>query len=173
MAKTNRGHGDKIIRSFPGMYTKCINYLRLLYTRAPFQYKEYFSKYRIPTIKIKWSWDFLLFIMEILILIRHHIYFQIALKGLYWYKDAILPAYKNGATKMTAYYHHNWSEFRIMVRPITVPYISRVHRDHFVYAPSQWEMTLPCNVISHWLGAYTKWSLSTCNIIARGALMSL
>ena len=32
-------------------------------------------------------------------------------------------------------------------------------RDHFVHAPSQWEMTLHCNVISHWLGAYTKWSL--------------
>ena len=32
------------------------------------------------------------------------------------------------------------------------------HRDHFVNAPSQWEMTLHCNVISHWLGAYTKWS---------------
>ena len=31
-------------------------------------------------------------------------------------------------------------------------------RDHFVYAPSQWEATLPCNVVSHWLGAYTKWS---------------
>ena len=32
-------------------------------------------------------------------------------------------------------------------------------RDHFVYAPSQWQMTLHCNVVSHWLGAYTKWSL--------------
>ena len=32
-------------------------------------------------------------------------------------------------------------------------------RDHFVNASSQWEMTLHCNVISHWLGAYTKWSL--------------
>ena len=31
--------------------------------------------------------------------------------------------------------------------------------DHFVYAPSQWEMTLHCNVASHWLGTYTKWSL--------------
>ena len=29
----------------------------------------------------------------------------------------------------------------------------------FVYAPSQWETALHCNVISHWLGAYTKWSL--------------
>ena len=25
--------------------------------------------------------------------------------------------------------------------------------------PSQWEMTLHCNVISHWLDIYTKWSL--------------
>ena len=32
-------------------------------------------------------------------------------------------------------------------------------RDHFVYAPSQWEATLLCNVVSHWLGANTKWSL--------------
>ena len=31
--------------------------------------------------------------------------------------------------------------------------------DHFVYAPSQSETTLHCNVISHWLAAYTKWSL--------------
>ena len=26
-------------------------------------------------------------------------------------------------------------------------------RDHFVYAPSQWEMALHCNTISHSLGA--------------------
>ena len=32
-------------------------------------------------------------------------------------------------------------------------------RDHFVNGPSQWEMMLHCNVISHWLGANTKWSL--------------
>ena len=30
---------------------------------------------------------------------------------------------------------------------------------HFVYAPSQWETALQCNVISHWLSAHTKWSL--------------
>ena len=30
-------------------------------------------------------------------------------------------------------------------------------RDHFVCAPSQWEMTLRCNVVSHWLGAHMKW----------------
>ena len=32
-------------------------------------------------------------------------------------------------------------------------------RDHFVYAPSQWETALHCNMISYWLGAFTKWSL--------------
>ena len=29
----------------------------------------------------------------------------------------------------------------------------------FVYALSQWDTTLHCNVVSHWLGAYTKWCL--------------
>ena len=30
---------------------------------------------------------------------------------------------------------------------------------HFVDAPSQWETTLHCNVVSHGLGVCTKWSL--------------
>ena len=34
-------------------------------------------------------------------------------------------------------------------------------RDHLVYALSQWETTLRCNVVSHWLGAYTKWFLAS------------
>ena len=36
-------------------------------------------------------------------------------------------------------------------------------RDHFVYAPSQWdwETMLKCNIISHWLGTSTKRSLSS------------
>ena len=29
-------------------------------------------------------------------------------------------------------------------------------RDHFVYASSQWETTLQCNVVSHWLCACTR-----------------
>ena len=33
-------------------------------------------------------------------------------------------------------------------------------RHHFVYVPNQWETTLQCDVISQWLGTYTKWSLS-------------
>ena len=31
--------------------------------------------------------------------------------------------------------------------------------NYFVNASSQWETTLHCNVVSHWLGAFTKWSL--------------
>ena len=32
-------------------------------------------------------------------------------------------------------------------------------RDQSRYAPSQWEMSLPCNDVSHWLGAYLDGSL--------------
>ena len=37
-------------------------------------------------------------------------------------------------------------------------HVTLLYMDQFVYAPSQWETTLYCNVVSHWLGAYTKWS---------------
>ena len=30
------------------------------------------------------------------------------------------------------------------------------HRDKCVYAPNQWETTVQCNVVSHWLGTFTK-----------------
>ena len=43
-------------------------------------------------------------------------------------------------------------------------YILYVIRDNFVYAPSQWETTLQCNVVGQWLGAYTKWFL--CNEVS-------
>ena len=40
------------------------------------------------------------------------------------------------------------------------PYdVYNIFRDHFVYAPSQWETMLLCNIGFHWLGAYAKWSL--------------
>ena len=34
---------------------------------------------------------------------------------------------------------------------------------NIVYVPSQWAMMLHCNVVSHWLGAYTKWSGKLCD----------
>ena len=33
-------------------------------------------------------------------------------------------------------------------------------RDQSRYAPSQWETSLQCNDVSHWLGAHLNWSLS-------------
>ena len=35
----------------------------------------------------------------------------------------------------------------------------RSFRGHFLHVPSQWETMLHCNIVSHWLVAYTKWSL--------------
>ena len=31
-----------------------------------------------------------------------------------------------------------------------------IYRDHSVHVPTQWETTLHCSVVSHWLGAYTE-----------------
>ena len=60
-------------------------------------------------------------------------------------------------------------------------------RDH-VYAPSKWETMLQCNVVSHWLVAYSKWSLLSAgedldmntprlirinSVVARGTLSSI
>ena len=39
------------------------------------------------------------------------------------------------------------------------------YSDHFVYAPSQWEMMLHCNAVCHWLGAYTEWSLKMIKVL--------
>ena len=36
------------------------------------------------------------------------------------------------------------------VYPSVIPRILQMSREHFVYAPSQWEMVLQCNVASHW-----------------------
>ena len=50
----------------------------------------------------------------------------------------------------------------LQMTPIKVRYHGIMCEDfrvHFLYAPSQWETTLYCNVFSHWLAAYTKWSL--------------
>ena len=49
-----------------------------------------------------------------------------------------------------------------------IKYIPRnMHRitGYFMNVSGQWETTLHCNVISHWLGAYTKWSLESCFIV--------
>ena len=42
---------------------------------------------------------------------------------------------------------------------LTTIYHLHYPRDLSRYAPSPWETSLHCNVISHWLGAYLDWSL--------------
>ena len=39
--------------------------------------------------------------------------------------------------------------------------VKQGYLDYSVHALSQWETALLCNVVSHWLGAYTIWSLRT------------
>ena len=51
-----------------------------------------------------------------------------------------------------------YSSYEIFFSKVLIQY-SVLSKDHFVYASSQWEKILNCNIKSHWLGAYTKWSL--------------
>ena len=45
--------------------------------------------------------------------------------------------------------------------PAVCPAHDTIYRSsiHSVHAPTQWKTTLHCNVVSHWLGTYTKWPL--------------
>ena len=47
-----------------------------------------------------------------------------------------------------------------------------LNMDHFVYAFNQWGATLHCNVVSHWLGAYTKWSCPLCLQISEAVIIN-
>ena len=62
---------------------------------------------------------------------------------------------------------HNSIKIKCLMGVYVVFHITRVFRAHYKqrkvgYASSQWESTLHCNVVSHWLGAYTKWTLYKC-----------
>ena len=50
---------------------------------------------------------------------------------------------------------HSLSPADCLLRDLSWP----ASRDQSSYAPSQWESSLHCNNISHWLGAYLDWSL--------------
>ena len=51
-------------------------------------------------------------------------------------------------------------------RPQCVNACITICRNHFVvYAPSQWETTLQCNIVSHWLGTCTKWSQAHLSVV--------
>ena len=83
-----------------------------------------------------------------------------------WWTDAWMNNYSSGFIRVYLLIMPNVNgglvkpPFKLgMDEVITHPCL-HLSRDHFVYAPSQWETTLQCNVVSHWLGAFTKLSLS-------------
>ena len=45
-------------------------------------------------------------------------------------------------------------------------------RDQSSYTPNQWETSLQCNDVSHWLGAYINWSLD-CGILSALSMPSV
>ena len=67
-------------------------------------------------------------------------------------------------THLTKANRHMIPDHKPIIQPLSCfPYqlIQNNSRDHFLYAPSQSETTLRCNAVSHWLSAYTTWSLNT------------
>ena len=57
------------------------------------------------------------------------------------------------------WHHPNGFQMKHELKSFSCFTLWYVYREHFVYVPSQWEATLQCNVVSHWLGTCTKWSL--------------
>ena len=54
------------------------------------------------------------------------------------------------------------------------PSVQRIQfMDQSRYAPSQWETSLHCNDVSHWLGTYLNWSLQFCPIKGRPCIILL
>ena len=58
-----------------------------------------------------------------------------------------------------ASYRQNCSMACVIKTQCVAPACRWLIQDNFVCAPSHWETTLHCNVVSHWPGAYTKRSL--------------
>ena len=49
-----------------------------------------------------------------------------------------------------------WTDYQTLYKIILTNTFSQ---GSFLYAPSQWDTTSQCNVVSHWLGAYIEWFL--------------
>ena len=69
--------------------------------------------------------------------------------------------------------HYTWKQYRVNIYEVLLETQERNFYaemgpcwDHPVYVPSQWEMALHCNTISHWLDTYTGWSLDMCHLLA-------
>ena len=84
-----------------------------------------------------------------------------------WAQPRISPEWKwlhSEDITVTSHVHHGVSKdwpLKEFVQLLVQPNINGniCIRDHFVHAPSQWEMTLQCDLIIHWLDACTEGSL--------------
>ena len=60
----------------------------------------------------------------------------------------------NLLTWFCLYFHRLWTNHELITKSKMIR-----RREYSVHAPSQWETTLHRNVVSHWLGAFTEWSM--------------
>ena len=77
------------------------------------------------------------------------------------YHDANFVSGGTGGCRMAAYSDNN--EYKVGIRTnhgLRWLEVSNSHRDPSGYGLSQWETTLHCNVVSHWLSPYSELSLS-------------
>ena len=68
----------------------------------------------------------------------------------------IIPTYHDAAN--VGYQTIHVTTWSVIVIPLLTNTSLYKCRNRFVCVPSQWGTTLQCNVVPHWLGAYTKWS---------------
>ena len=74
-----------------------------------------------------------------------------------WHEHGLCKLYSCGHIKSVMMKWSAWCMYHFSWYQIDCYFSTKVRygRDHFVYVPSQWETTLQCNGVSHWLGAYT------------------
>ena len=80
-----------------------------------------------------------------------------------WWPNSLMPICVTSRTWCGFQQHpvdiYHYSDVTWGSWPLRSPATRCFIRDHFVNVPSQWETTLHCNAVSHWLCVYTKWSL--------------
>ena len=77
-----------------------------------------------------------------------------------YHESMLHNMYVDFLVRLNSYEIHYW--LWILDKTNALPLPLSYCRDHALYALSQWETTLQCNGVSHWLGAFTEWSLVLC-----------
>ena len=108
----------------------------------------------IPIRKIGQLWDYLIFIMGISILEMWHLY-QTSSQIIFGKIPYIVSSCFVMLCVSSIICGFIWSIHLFVdcaTGTETIIRLPQWYRDHFVYVLSQWETTLHCNIISHWLG---------------------